>query len=78
MAMTKKQKAILLQRCCDITIEECKLVAKIPIAEKTRFQLENGFKEFKAKESGEVFDIIAIDMKDAKDQADLWDAELLS
>lgn len=75
--MTNEVKQLLLKPSGTLTKEELEKVIAIPNKERTKFQLANGFKAYKAKEGREVFIIIAKDKNDAENQAVMWNAVVI-
>ena len=70
-------KRIMLKACGTLTRDELTVITNIPRKEVVEFQLENGFKTYKCKEGREVFTIVAKDLDDATECANMWNAVVI-
>jgi len=77
MEFTEEMKAVMLKACGTLKREELTIITSIPRKEVVEFQLANGFKTYKAKEGREEFTIVAKDLDDATEQANMWNAVVI-
>jgi glucan phosphorylase len=77
MELTEEMKRILLKAVGTLTREEVRIAVTVPEKERVEFQLANGFETYKTKEGREEFTVVAKDLDDATEQANIWNTVII-